>query len=125
MLRHPAWATTACFDILRQYNAALALTDWPGLRITDPLTADFVFVRRHGPAGLYSSNYSEAQLREDAKRIRAWQRGGRDVYLYFNNDVHGFAVKNAATLRTILASRRRRPRDGEGASGQAQPRSEL
>jgi uncharacterized protein YecE (DUF72 family) len=27
---------------------------------------------------------------------------GRDVFVYFNNDGHGFAVQNAATLRAIL-----------------------
>ena len=35
-------------------------------------------------------------------RIREWGQQGRDVYVYFNNDGEGNAVRNAATLRRIL-----------------------
>jgi uncharacterized protein YecE (DUF72 family) len=29
-------------------------------------------------------------------------RAGKDVYVYFNNDGHGHAVRNATTLRAML-----------------------
>src|SRR5262249_29358113 len=50
-VRHPSWIEELCLDTLRRFNIALALTDWPTLNVTNPLTADFVFVRRHGPRG--------------------------------------------------------------------------
>jgi uncharacterized protein YecE (DUF72 family) len=34
--------------------------------------------------------------------ICRWRREGRDVYVYFDNDARGFAVKNAAWLRELL-----------------------
>jgi uncharacterized protein YecE (DUF72 family) len=102
-VRNPSWLTEACFDILHKHNVALALTDWPQVKVTGPMTADFVFVRRHGPQGLYSSDYSDAMLQEDADRIRSWRSSGYDVYAYFNNDVQGFAVKNALTLKGMTA----------------------
>jgi len=101
-VRNPSWLSPDCFEALRQHNVALAFTDWPALKVKEPLTADFVFLRRHGPEGLYSSDYSDALLQEDARQIRAWRAQGRDVYAYFNNDVHGYAPRNAATLKRLL-----------------------
>jgi uncharacterized protein YecE (DUF72 family) len=103
-VRNPSWLGGACYDTLRDHNIALAFTDWPTVPVAAPVTADFVFVRRHGPAGLYSSDYSPPQLEADALRIREWRQQGRDVYEYFNNDVSGFAVKNAATLQQLVAT---------------------
>jgi uncharacterized protein YecE (DUF72 family) len=102
-IRHKSWQSNTCFDILIKYNISLALTDWPGLPIEGPLTAEFVFMRRHGPGSLYASNYSDAHLKRDAQRIRTWLAQGKDVYIYFNNDAFGYAVKNAQTLKDYLA----------------------
>jgi uncharacterized protein YecE (DUF72 family) len=69
-------------------------------------TAPFVYVRLHGPDHdhLYAGSYSDADLGWWADRIREWDRGGRDVFAYFNNDGHGHAVRNAATLRGMLGA---------------------
>lgn len=104
-IRHPSWNVDTCFAILRAHNVALAFADWPALKVTRPITADFIFVRRHGPAGLYSSEYSPEQLHADAKLIHGWLAEGQDVYAYFNNDVHGYAVKNAAFLQGVLSGK--------------------
>lgn len=101
-IRHKSWYCEACFDVLRKYNISLALTDWPGLPIEGPLTAEFVFMRRHGPGSLYASNYSDVHLKRDAQKIRTWLAAGKDVYIYFNNDAFGYAVKNALTLKEYL-----------------------
>ena len=70
----------------------------------EPATADFIYVRRHGPGDVYSSCYSAEDLKRDAERIRTWLGEGRDVYVYFNNDGGGYAVKNARTLSEIVGS---------------------
>ena len=54
------------------------------------------------PTHLYAGSYSEADLRWWADRVREWEASGKDVYLYFNNDGDGNAVRNAAALRTLL-----------------------
>ena len=51
---------------------------------------------------LYAGSYSDDDLRWWAERIREWDRGGRDVYAYFNNDGNGFAVNNARQLKALL-----------------------
>ncbi|MDQ1726202.1 MAG: hypothetical protein QOK14_247, partial [Frankiaceae bacterium] len=67
-------------------------------------TAPFVYVRMHGPDHdhLYGGSYSDQDLHWWADRIRDWERDGRDVYVYFNNDGGGNAVRNAWTLRAAL-----------------------
>ena len=34
-------------------------------------------------------------------KIRGWREEGTDVYAYFNNDAHGFAIRDAAHLLTV------------------------
>jgi uncharacterized protein YecE (DUF72 family) len=101
-IRHKSWYCDPCFEVLRKYNISLALTDWPDLPVAGPLTADFVFIRRHGPESLYASNYPASFLKREAHQIRIWLAEGKDVFLYFNNDAFGYAVKNALTLNEYL-----------------------
>jgi uncharacterized protein YecE (DUF72 family) len=67
-------------------------------------TAPFVYVRLHGPSHehLYAGSYSDDDLRWWADRCREWDASGRDVYVYFNNDGDGHAVRNARTLKQLL-----------------------
>jgi len=71
------------------------------------LTADWTYVRFHGPQALkrkYSGRYGERRLEPVAERLDAWVAEGHDVYAYFKNDYRGYAVKDA----TWLADRLRR-----------------
>ena len=70
--------------------------------MTEPITADFVYVRRHGTAARYHGSYTDPMLRADVARVRDWLEDGLDVYVYFNNDGGGAAVKNAVRLRELL-----------------------
>jgi uncharacterized protein YecE (DUF72 family) len=67
-------------------------------------TAPFVYVRMHGPdpEHLYAGSYPEGDLRWWADRIREWSGTGRDVYVYFNNDGYGHAVRDAEGLRRLV-----------------------
>ena len=58
----------------------------------------------HGPDDhhLYAGSYSDGSLRWWADRIREWERLGKDVFVYFNNDGDANAVRNASTLRALL-----------------------
>lgn len=106
-IRDPSWNCEDCFSILRKYHLALAVSDWRELKIEGPQTADFHFLRRHGPEQLYASAYSGAALKKDAKRIREFLNRGEDVYLFFNNDAQGYAVKNATRIRELLGDANR------------------
>jgi len=107
-VRHASWLIDAVFDRLTRANVALCLHDWREQPVTGPLTADFVYVRRHGTRRRYGGSYREAMLAADADRIDAWTRGGRDVYVYFNNDGRAAAVRNARRLTELLQARAHR-----------------
>lgn len=71
------------------------------LNIPDRITAPPVYIRLHGnsaPAGDYTREALEAW----AERIRAWNIQSLDVFLYFNNDFEGYAIKNATLLKKLL-----------------------
>jgi uncharacterized protein YecE (DUF72 family) len=108
-VRHPSWLVPDVFDALAKTNVALCLQDWREAPVTGPITADFVYLRRHGTAGRYGGSYTDAMLRDDARAIRRWRRNGRDIYVYFNNDGGGAAVRDARRLSELLRSPRRRP----------------
>jgi len=97
--RHASWFESGTAQRLLEAGAALVIADssrYPRAPLA-PQPA-FVYLRFHGPEALFSSSYSDDQLREWAGHIRAWLGEGRDVYAYFNNDAAGCAVRNALRL---------------------------
>jgi uncharacterized protein YecE (DUF72 family) len=103
--RHPSWNSPEVYALLARHNAAYCVMSGAQLPCILEATADFVYVRLHGPDQhtLYAGSYPEQDLQWWAERIRDWQAGGRDVYAYFNNDGGGAAVDNARRLRELLA----------------------
>jgi len=100
--RHESWLTEEVFDILRRCRAGFCVFDMP--KLTSPMlaTTDFAYIRFHGSAGLYSSCYSDEELTDWAGRIINIAKDLKSVYIYFNNDVEGFALKNAEMLKRLL-----------------------
>lgn len=52
---------------------------------------------------MYTGSYDTADLRRWAEEIHRWDAEGRDVLVYFNNDLGGHAVRNAQELRAMLS----------------------
>ncbi len=102
--RHDSWHTEEVFALLERHGAAYCIMSGANLPCVLRVTAPFVYVRMHGPDHdhLYGGSYSDADLAWWADRIREWQDAGRDVFVYFNNDGGGNAVRNAWTLRGML-----------------------
>lgn len=101
-LRNPTWNQPSVFETLSSANIALCFADWPGLNIVSPITADFVYLRRHGSPSLYSSKYATEQIQQDAERIKKWSVQGIDAYIFYNNDACGYAVEDALILKKML-----------------------
>jgi uncharacterized protein YecE (DUF72 family) len=101
--RHETWFTPEVYTMLEDYNAALCLYELKGVRIEDTVTADWVYVRLHGPElTAYTGSYSDEALELWAKRIRGWAAEGRDVYCYFDNDQKAYAVGDALRLIKLV-----------------------
>ncbi len=101
-IRDERWNTPACFDLLRQYNSALVFADWPTMKVIQPVTADFVYLRRHGPRALYASGYSEDELQQDAAVLRRCREQGMDGYAFYNNDFGGYAIRDSQRLMQLI-----------------------
>jgi uncharacterized protein YecE (DUF72 family) len=102
--RHPSWHSDEVFSLLERYGVAYCVMSGARLPCIMRATAPFVYVRMHGPDDhhLYAGSYSDADLRWWSDRIREWEAGGRDVFVYFNNDGEGHAVRNGETLRSYV-----------------------
>jgi uncharacterized protein YecE (DUF72 family) len=102
--RHPGWHREDVFQMLEERGAAYCVMSGAGLPCVLRATASFVYVRLHGPdhRHLCAGSYPDCDLRWWAERIREWECMGKDVYVYFNNDGEGNAVRNAAALKGML-----------------------
>jgi len=101
--RHESWLDAGVFDILRRHNVGFCIFDMPDLPCPLVATADFAYIRFHGSIGLYWSCYSDEELEDWAGKISGLGKDLDTVYIYFNNDAEGFAIKNARTLEGKLA----------------------
>jgi uncharacterized protein YecE (DUF72 family) len=97
--RDKSWLVPQAFALLRKHNVAFCIHDLSRMQTPLEITADFTYLRFHGPGtAKYSGSYSDADLRRWARRIAEWRRDLAAIYVYFNNDVGGWAIKNALTL---------------------------
>lgn len=104
--RHPSWDDDGVYRLLERHRAAYCVMSGANLPCILRSTAPFVYVRMHGPDQdhLYGGSYSDQDLRWWTDRIHEWEGAGKDVYVYFNNDGGGNAVRNADTLRAFVGA---------------------
>ncbi|HOC45582.1 MAG: DUF72 domain-containing protein [Syntrophorhabdaceae bacterium] len=100
--RSDTWVNEDVTQMCRNHGAALCMADWPQYIAILPITAGFVYIRRHGEQGSYTSSYSRESLERDAGRIRTYLDEGLDVFVYFNNDACGYAPNDARELMELV-----------------------
>lgn len=103
--RDPRWFTKEVREALTRANCAFCIFDIAGQQSPPWLTADFAYLRLHGPGEKYQGSYSDTSLRHWAKLIRGLRRKGADVFCYFDNDEAGYAARDALRLRRMLRGR--------------------
>jgi uncharacterized protein YecE (DUF72 family) len=103
--RHPSWNDEHVFAMLEHRQAAYCVMSGAHLPCVLRATAPFVYLRLHGPDPhhLYAGSYSAAELTWWAERLSEWDAAAKDVFVYFNNDGHGNAVRNAVALSQLLS----------------------
>jgi uncharacterized protein YecE (DUF72 family) len=62
--RHPSWYAPRIFRLLQKYNIALCLSDHHDAPAPWKQTADFVYIRGHGPSGRYRGRYATSTLEQ-------------------------------------------------------------
>jgi uncharacterized protein YecE (DUF72 family) len=101
--RDESWLCEEAFRVLQEFNFAFCIAHGSGLPYTDRVTSDYVYLRLHGGEVLYGSDYSDKELKQWVERIRFWEKKKKTVWVYFNNDAYGFAVKNALSLKKLMS----------------------
>ncbi len=96
--RDTSWFDDETYRILSDNNAAFCIYELDGMLSPKEITADFVYVRLHGPEGPYQGSYDPKTLNGWANTFAKWARQGRDIYCYFDNDEAGYAAINAYEL---------------------------
>jgi uncharacterized protein YecE (DUF72 family) len=100
--RNPTWFDLQVQGILQDYSAAFCIYHLAGRLSPIAVTADFDYIRLHGPAGAYQGSYDDEVLSRWAKQITSWSEDGKDVYCYFDNDEKGYAAQDAVRLGHII-----------------------
>jgi uncharacterized protein YecE (DUF72 family) len=102
--RNHSWYNEEVYELLEKKNYSFCIYELEHHMSPIITTADFVYVRLHGPDGKYQGLYSDSAMEWWAEQIRIWQKKGKDVYFYFDNDQNGYAAFNAQTLKKLVSS---------------------
>jgi uncharacterized protein YecE (DUF72 family) len=101
--RHESWFTEEVYDLLREHGAALVIGDESSRWVSSPhvRTTDWTYIRlHHGSRGRHG-NYSKSEIETWARRLSQWRRD-TELFVYFNNDWEGYAIRNARLLKDLL-----------------------
>lgn len=113
--RDPGWFRKETCDILSRHNMAFCIYDFSGTQSPDAVTADFVYIRFHGPLkSPYRGGYSESFLDGWAGKIRRWMKEGKAVYVFFDNTMDGHAAADARKMQHLLGQGRNPEASHEG-----------
>jgi uncharacterized protein YecE (DUF72 family) len=99
--RHPSWHTGETYQLLAEAGVALCIPVGGRLEPDHITTAPFTYIRMHRgqePAG----GFTKEELKAWAAQVRALAASGKEVYVYFNNDWEGFALRDAVTFEGLL-----------------------
>lgn len=100
--RDPSWFCDGVYEALERHGAAFCIYDLAGTESPHVVTGDLAYVRLHGSGAAYDGGYTKKALSGWAGACAAWLRSGRDVHVYFDNDAHAHAPRDARALTEML-----------------------
>jgi uncharacterized protein YecE (DUF72 family) len=101
--RHPSWYNDNVYETLSRRNISLCISDHHHAPAPWHITADFVYIRGHGPTGRYEDHYSKKTIFSWARKARDLRKKGYEVFFYFDNDQKAAAPVDAARLRELTS----------------------
>jgi uncharacterized protein YecE (DUF72 family) len=101
--RHESWWRKDVYDQLAQHHISFCGMSHPTLPKDIVANTKHLYYRMHGDRELYASSYSDEQLNDLAGEIKK-SHLVKEVYVYFNNDIHVHAIGNAKYLQKITGS---------------------
>ena len=105
--RDRSWFCQTVYGVLRRRGAALWFYDIHGFASPEVSTADFIYVRLHGPGKkAYEGSYDGRTLAGLARKIGRWEEEGKTVYCFFDNDNKAHAPKDSKRLLESVSRQR-------------------
>jgi uncharacterized protein YecE (DUF72 family) len=106
--RHDSWYRDEVRALLERYGAALCVADRREKLLTPTWrTADWGYMRFHGGRDRPPSCYRPEHLEERADELCRWWASNDEVFVYFNNDYNGCAIRDVARFGGMLDVRGR------------------
>lgn len=103
--RNPSWYNDRVYALLEEKNIAFCIYEIDYHMSPIWVTADFVYVRLHGPEGKYAGSYSDSALQWWVNQCLDWRKTGKDVFFYFDNDQLGYAAFNAKRMIELVGEK--------------------
>jgi len=100
--RERSWMEPPVLALLDERGIAFCAHDMPGLATEPWVSGPLAYVRFHGAEGKYWGRYPDDRLLRWTDWAVAEAEAGRDVWCYFNNDIHAHAIEDALTLRSMV-----------------------
>jgi len=102
--RHSSWWNQDAIAELGENQIAFCGMSHPDFPDDIVGNTNHLYYRMHGREQLYASDYSPNELENIIDKIQTITRLKR-AYIYFNNDVNGYATKNAQSLIDLINRR--------------------
>jgi uncharacterized protein YecE (DUF72 family) len=100
--RHKSWYDEEVLTLLDRHGIGFVSHDLKGLVSPRWASGRTAYVRFHGTSGRYSGRYSDEALLEWTDWLGEQARSGKSCWCYFNNDIHGHALDDARTLKSMV-----------------------
>jgi uncharacterized protein YecE (DUF72 family) len=100
--RDPSWFDERAYEALRKHGAAFCVYELAGRMSPKRITADFIYIRLHGPGDAYQGQYDSSTLAGWAGAFATWAAQGKEIFCYFDNDEAGYAAQDARSLQQMV-----------------------
>jgi uncharacterized protein YecE (DUF72 family) len=101
--RDKSWYVPETYALLDRYGASFCVHDMSSAASERIAVGPIAYVRFHGGVGKYRGRYPDETLLSWTDWILDQARQGRAVWCYFNNDIHGHAIDDARTLKSMIS----------------------
>ena len=95
--RHRSWWNTDAIEKLGRHQIAYCGMSHPDFPTDVIGNTSHLYYRMHGYDQLYASGFSQMELTSILNKVQMMKDIER-AYIYFNNDINGFATQNAERL---------------------------
>jgi uncharacterized protein YecE (DUF72 family) len=100
--RDPSWHNGEVYAAMKTMGVAFCIYEIDHYLSPRETTADFVYVRLHGPGAAYKGRYNKKTLAGWAGAFSTWSDMGMEIFCYFDNDEQGFAPRDAGRLQRMV-----------------------